>query len=155
MPERCILEALLRRVLYCGHSIQYSHLVWRCLWLFCLCMKYIRNRWTDLRLFCDKFTRKMCLVPRSDEFEGQGQRSKVKVTRDKKTVLSVLSAACVRFMSGKTSLASSFLFILYYSVFRLTGRCLCCVRFNCFSIYRSDWLGRTSPKLPILVSSGR
>ena len=27
MPERCILEALLRRVLYCGHSTQYSHLV--------------------------------------------------------------------------------------------------------------------------------
>ena len=25
--ERCILEALLRRVLYCGHSTQYSHLV--------------------------------------------------------------------------------------------------------------------------------
>jgi len=28
IPERCILEALLRRVLYCGHSTQYSHLVW-------------------------------------------------------------------------------------------------------------------------------
>ena len=27
IPERCILEALLRRVLYCGHSAQYSHLV--------------------------------------------------------------------------------------------------------------------------------
>ena len=27
IPERCILEALLRRVLYCGHSTQYSHLV--------------------------------------------------------------------------------------------------------------------------------
>jgi len=26
---------------------------------------------------------KMCLVPRSDKFECQGQRSKVKVTRDK------------------------------------------------------------------------
>jgi len=25
--ERCILEALLHRVLYCGHSTQYSHLV--------------------------------------------------------------------------------------------------------------------------------
>ena len=32
---------------------------------------------------CAKFTRKTCLVHRSDEFEGQGQRSKVKVTRDK------------------------------------------------------------------------
>jgi len=34
---------------------------------------------------CAKFTRKTCLVLRSDEFRGQGQRSKVKVTRDKKT----------------------------------------------------------------------
>jgi len=32
---------------------------------------------------CAKVTRKMCLVPHSDEFEYQGQRSKVKVTRDK------------------------------------------------------------------------
>ena len=32
---------------------------------------------------CAKFTRKTCLVPRSDELEGQGQRSKVKVTRDR------------------------------------------------------------------------
>jgi len=30
IPERCILEALLRRVLYCGHSTQYSHLVKIC-----------------------------------------------------------------------------------------------------------------------------
>ena len=34
---------------------------------------------------CAKFTGKMCLVPCSDEFECQGQRSKVKVTMDKKT----------------------------------------------------------------------
>jgi len=33
---------------------------------------------------CAKFTRKTCLVLRSDEFECQRQRSKVKVTRDKK-----------------------------------------------------------------------
>jgi len=32
---------------------------------------------------CAKFTGKTCLVPCSDEFECQGQRSKVKVTRDK------------------------------------------------------------------------
>jgi len=30
-----------------------------------------------------KFTGTTCLVPRSDEFECQGQKSKVKVTRDK------------------------------------------------------------------------
>jgi len=32
---------------------------------------------------CAKFTRKTCLVIRSDEFECQGQRSKTKVTMDK------------------------------------------------------------------------
>ena len=32
---------------------------------------------------CTKFTGKTCLVPRSEEFEWQGQRSKVKVTRNK------------------------------------------------------------------------
>ena len=33
---------------------------------------------------CAKFTGKTCLVPRSNEFECQGQRAKVKVTMDKK-----------------------------------------------------------------------
>ena len=33
---------------------------------------------------CAKFTRKTCLVLRWNNFECQGQRSKVKVTRDKK-----------------------------------------------------------------------
>jgi len=33
---------------------------------------------------CAKFTPKTCLVLRSDDFECQGQRSKVKVTSDKK-----------------------------------------------------------------------
>ena len=56
---------------------------------------------------CAKFTKKTCLVPRSGEFEGQGQRSKVKVTRDKNGIFSAISAACVQFMFGKTSLASS------------------------------------------------
>jgi len=32
---------------------------------------------------CAKFTQKICLVLRSDEFECQDQKSKVKVTRDK------------------------------------------------------------------------
>ena len=61
---------------------------------------------------CAKFTRKMCLVPRSDEFEGQGQRSKVKVTRDKNGIFAALSAACVWSAFGKTSLASDFVFFM-------------------------------------------
>jgi len=35
---------------------------------------------------CAKFTWKKCLVPRSDEFEDQGERSKVKITRDKNSI---------------------------------------------------------------------
>ena len=45
-----------------------------------------------------KFTRKTGLVPRSDEFEGQGQWSKVKVTRDKNGIFGPfggLRAVCV------------------------------------------------------------
>ena len=82
---------------------------------------------------CAKFTGKTCLVPHSDEFECQGQGSKVKVTRDKKRTVhsrpgsvrmvcagcrrlqaaadgtipslpGVISWACVQFMFGKTSL---------------------------------------------------
>jgi len=35
---------------------------------------------------CAKFTGKTCLVPGTEEFECQSQRSKVKVTRDKNTL---------------------------------------------------------------------
>ena len=63
---------------------------------------------TDERIRA-KFTRKMCLVPCLDELEDQGQRSRsmAEVTMDKKRHFSALSAACVWFMFGKTSLASS------------------------------------------------
>ena len=54
-----------------------------------------------------KCTEKTCLIPRSDEFEGQGQKSKVKVTRDKKGHFSALSASCVWLMFGKTSSATT------------------------------------------------
>jgi len=47
--------------------------------VFCLCMKISKTA----ERICIKFTRKTCLVPHSDEFEGQGQRLKVKVSRDK------------------------------------------------------------------------
>jgi len=40
---------------------------------------------------CAKFTGKTCLVPRSDEFECQGQSSKVKVTRDKTEIIAASS----------------------------------------------------------------
>jgi len=82
----------------------------------------------------DKFIRKTCLVPRSDEFEYQGQRSRSTGTKTHCALPSppaatewnalpgnnvmqqqtgpfrrcrgrLISAACVRFMFGKTSLA--------------------------------------------------
>jgi len=53
---------------------------------------------------CAKFTRKTCLAPRMDEFEDQGQRSKLLGT---KTAFLAISAVWVGFMFGKTSLASS------------------------------------------------
>jgi len=65
---------------------------------------------------CAKLTVKTRLVPRSDEFECQGQMSKVKLTRDKKNekVRHFFGSnprgrdpqgLCVRCMFGKTSLA--------------------------------------------------
>ena len=65
--------------------------------VFCLCMKYLLG---TTELICAKFTLKMCLVPHSDEFEGQRSRS----PGTKKRHFWALSAACVRFMFGKTSL---------------------------------------------------
>jgi len=50
--------------------------------------------------------------PHADEFEGQGQRSKVKVTRDKKRHFLAISVACVWFVFGKTSVVSYFLSVL-------------------------------------------
>jgi len=64
---------------------------------------------------CATFTGKTHFVHRSDEFECQRERLKVKVTRDKNRHFSALSAACVRLVFGKTSLASSLYFYLYDS----------------------------------------
>jgi len=57
------------------------------IWLFCLFV-YISE--TAERI-CAKFIRKTCFDPRSDEFECEGQRSKAKVTRDKKNEKTLLS----------------------------------------------------------------
>ena len=43
--------------------------------------------------------------------------------------------------------------ILCYSLF--VYMCFCCVGFSCFSTMPIDWLGRTSPKWPILCREGR
>jgi len=64
---------------------------------------------------CAKFTRTTCLVSHSDEFECQ--RSRLPGTE---TAFSASSVACVRFMFGRTSLASSvFSFSFFYPVLGL------------------------------------
>ena len=68
-----------------------------CFWrrqsvVFCLCIKYLRNCWTDL-----------CQVHTEDVFCSSLRRiwrSKVKVARDKNRHFSTLAAACVQFMFG-------------------------------------------------------
>jgi len=74
---------------------------------------------------CATFTGKTCLVPRSDEFECQGQRLRSPGTKNALgtpaaavdgTILSlpgVISGACMLFMFGKTSLAV-LLFFCYF-----------------------------------------
>ena len=84
----------LRKVLFLALSVT----------LFCLCMKYLGNRWTGLR----QIQQKTCFVPRLDRFEFQGQRSRSPET---KTTFSPFSTPCVRFMFGKTSLVYSSFFI--------------------------------------------
>jgi len=70
--------------------------------LVCLCMKYLGNLWTDLHQ-----------IHMEDVFgPSLGRvwmwRSKVKVTQVKKWHFLALLLACVQFMFGKTSSASSF-----------------------------------------------
>jgi len=70
------------------------------------CVVFVR-KWNisgTAKRICAKFTRTTWLVPRSDEFEGQCQRSRSAWT---KRHSSVISAACMRFMFGKTSVACS------------------------------------------------
>ena len=58
----------------------------------------IRNILGTAKRICAKFTRKTFVITCSEKFEGQGQRSKVNVTRDKKRQFSALSPACMRFI---------------------------------------------------------
>ena len=44
---------------------------WRCLWLFCLCMKYLGNRWTDLRqIYMELHGRRVWSLARTFKVEG-------------------------------------------------------------------------------------
>jgi len=54
-------------------------------------------------------TNDVLLVPRSDEFEGQGQRSKVKVARDKKRYFRPFRRPAKRFIFGKSQIPLRYL----------------------------------------------
>jgi len=59
-----------------------------------LCFVCVRNILGTAERICAKLTEKTCFVPRSDEFEGQGQKSKVKVTRDKNGIFGPFGGPC-------------------------------------------------------------
>jgi len=77
----CCMKVETLTVFFCTQWYEVRKFLFWALSVTFLCMKYGLSR----KPLNAKFTRKTSLVPRSDEFEGQGQRSKVKVTRDKKT----------------------------------------------------------------------
>jgi len=100
---RCsLLPKFFEHLLLLPHAVN----CWRfCFWRpqsvgFCLCIKYLWNRWTDF------------LQIHTEDVFGPSLRhvlrswSKVKVTVAKKWHFSALSAACVCFMFSKTFLAS-------------------------------------------------
>jgi len=95
----------LRRVLFLASSV--CGFCFVCVW----------NISGTAEWMCAKFTRKTCLVPRSDEFEGQGQTSRSPGTKN--GIFGPLTA-CMRFMFGKISLASSFTLLLLLVLLRPT-----------------------------------
>jgi len=86
----CVITARseLRKVLFLAPSVR----------VFFGCVSNISG--TAERI-CAKFTRNTCVVPRFDEFEGQGHQGQ-------NTAFLAPLAAGLRFMFGKTSLAYSF-----------------------------------------------
>ena len=97
---------------FCGGNWQWTWYIrlitahselWRVLFLassvcgFFVCVWNISG---TIECICTKFAWKTCLVLRSDEFEGQGQRSRSPLT---KTGISRPFSTCVWFMFSKTS----------------------------------------------------
>ena len=99
-----IEDLLLPHAVNCGRFCFWRRqsVVFVCVW----------NIFGTAERICAKFTRKTCLVPRSDEFEALKVKVKGQGLRGQKRHVSALSAACVRFMFGKISLTSSLLLLL-------------------------------------------
>jgi len=108
-----LLSLLLPHAVNCGRFC-----IWRrqSVGFFCLCMKYLGNRWTDLRQIHaeDVFGTSLRQVWRS--------RSKIKVTRENNGIFGPFGGLrAVYAMFGKTSLASSFYFLVSTSQSQCTG----------------------------------
>jgi len=97
---------------YCCTSTQVRFCFpYRCLWLSLFFFVCVWSISATAKRICAKFTGRTCLVPRSDKFECQGQRRKVKVNTDKNEKVRHFSGAllgmrgrrgpCVRRMFGK------------------------------------------------------
>ena len=124
---------------------------------FCLCIWNISG---IAERICAKFTgiRVWSLARTRLKVKVKGQRSKVKVTRAKRH-LSDLSAACVRFMYGKTSLASSY--SSFYWATHMLARCtLALCLSTCPSVCPSQvdvlskWLKMSSRKQHRTIAHG-
>jgi len=139
------------RVVFSPHACVF----WRCLWLFCLCVKYLENRTAER--ICDKFTRKTCLVPRSDEtslnVRVKGQRSRTSGT---KTGFSALMArpVCVFSSSSVGFCICFFIVCLYCSLFLqptvlFTILCQKLCIYVCYVSFQLDYLIPADPITPM------
>jgi len=135
---------------------------------------------TDERI-CAKFTRKTCLIPCSDEFEGQ--RSKVKVTRNKNGIFGSISAACMQLLHSDAwieSFCHNFIiriipltynyyfcwektvYFLYWAFVKRFALCyppvvclfVCLSCLSVTSVYRGQTVGRIKMKLGVQVGLG-
>ena len=108
-----IYITLLLQAVNCGRFVFWC----RQSMVFCLCTKYLGNRWMDLRQIQteDVFGSSLRRVWRSS--------SKVKVSRDTKYSI---FWPCMRFMFGKTSLASSFILTSWF-LLHLDMKYICCM----------------------------
>ena len=97
-----------------------------------LCMKYLENRWTDLHQ-----------IHTQDVFGGPSLgrvwRSRLKLPGTKQH-FSALSAACVRFMFGKTSLAFSLIIFFANDCKRYEHVKAHCTCYTCIYIYSVSYM---------------
>jgi len=98
---------------------------WRRLWLFCLCMKYVGNRWTDLRQIHreDVFGHSLGRVWMwRSKVKGQGRQRQKRTFRPFSAACFACSLCLVKHlqpvvMVAQCNRADHYIFILFYSFF--------------------------------------